>query len=63
MKPKDETVNYVKYKVGTWCRVHPALLLFAALSTAVYVAICHEQLSSFHIWLVWESFQHCPIRL
>lgn len=60
IKPKDETGNCVKYKAGSWYRVHPTLLLFAALSSAVYVAICHEQLSPFHIWLVWESFRSRP---
>lgn len=57
-KTKNKTLNCVKYKAETWSRVHLTLLLFAALSSAVYVAICHEQLSSLHIWLVWESFQN-----
>lgn len=61
---KVETANHVKYEAVTWCRIHPSFLLFfAALSSAVYMAICHEQLSPFHIGWALEPFQSSLSRL
>lgn len=50
LMPSWETVINELSSLSYGVHLLSALCLCAALSSAVYLAVCHEQLSSFHIW-------------